>query len=273
LPTEIWRETITRLERYFELKQKIAKGGITEINDLITYNLNIRHLVQEYLEQTADKEFIRKFYNALTGITILDSTCGSGAFLFTALNILEPLYEVCLQRMEEFCRENPKGNTDFAQHLAPLLSGEHPSRAYYIFKTIILNNLYGVDLMKEAAEIAKLRLFLKLVAEVDPSRRKKNFGLEPLPDIDFNIRSGNSLVGYATEGQLVEIVRKVDGDLIYKEIIEKIESACKTASKSFNHFKQMQMVIGSDSFVIRKAKRDYANAIAELNEKLNHIYD
>jgi hypothetical protein len=37
--------------------------------------------------------------------------------------------------------------------------------------------------MKEAVEIAKLRLFLKLVAEVAPSRRKKNFGLEPLPDM------------------------------------------------------------------------------------------
>ena len=92
LPTEIWRETITRLERYFELKQKISKGEITEINDLITYNLDIRRLVQDYLEQTADKEFIRKFYKALTGITILDPTCGSGAFLFAALNILEPLY-------------------------------------------------------------------------------------------------------------------------------------------------------------------------------------
>jgi hypothetical protein len=171
--------------------------------------------------------------------------------------------------MEEFYNENPKSNKDFEDHLLPLLNGEHPSCAYYIFKTIILNNLYGVDLMKEAVEIAKLRLFLKLVAEVDPSRRKKNFGLEPLPDIDFNIRSGNTLVGFATERQLEEVVRKTDGDLIYEERVAELKSACETASASFTHFRQMQMVISSDSAVIRRAKHDYANVIIRLNEKLN----
>ncbi|MDR1148249.1 MAG: Eco57I restriction-modification methylase domain-containing protein [Spirochaetaceae bacterium] len=269
LPTEIWRETIARLERYFELKRKIEKGTIAEINDLITWNLNIRRLVQDYLEQTADKEFVRKFYKALISITILDPTCGSGAFLFAALNILEPLYEVCLQRMEEFYNENPKGNKDFEDRLQPLLNGEHPSRAYYIFKTIILNNLYGVDLMKEAVEIAKLRLFLKLAAEVDPSRRKKNFGLEPLPDIDFNIRSGNTLVGFATEKQLEEVVKNTEGDLIYEERVAELKSACEIASASFTHFRQMQMVVSSDSAIIRRAKHDYANAIIRLDEKLN----
>ena len=44
-----------------------------------------------------------------------------------------------------------------------------------------------------------LRLFLKLVATVDADYSKPNLGLEPLPDIDFNIRAGNALVGYATE--------------------------------------------------------------------------
>ena len=63
---------------------------------------------------------------------------------------------------------------------------EHPNRQYFIFKSIILNNLYGVDIMHEG-EIAKLRLFLKLVATVEPDYKKPNLGLEPLPDIDYNI--------------------------------------------------------------------------------------
>ena len=53
--------------------------------------------------------------------------------------------------------------------------------------------------MEEAVEICKLRLFLKLVSEVNSPEQ-----IEPLPDIDFNIRSGNSLVGYDT----AEEVRK-----------------------------------------------------------------
>ena len=55
-----------------------------------------------------------------------------------------------------------------------------------------LNNLYGVDILAEAAEIAKLRLFLKLIAQLDDISQ-----VEPLPDLDFNIRYGNLLVGIA----------------------------------------------------------------------------
>ncbi len=43
----------------------------------------------------------------------------------------------------------------------------HPNRRYFILKSIIVNNLYGVDIMEEAVEICKLRLFLKLVAQVE----------------------------------------------------------------------------------------------------------
>ena len=66
----------------------------------------------------------------------------------------------------------------------------HPSLNYFIKKTIITDNLYGVDIMEEAVEIAKLRLFLALVAAAENADQ-----LEPLPNIDFNILAGNSLVG------------------------------------------------------------------------------
>ena len=61
-----------------------------------------------------------------------------------------------------------------------------------MLKTLCLNNLYGVDLMDEAPEIAKLRLFLKLAAQIDDVDL-----VEPLPDLDFNIKTGNLLVGIA----------------------------------------------------------------------------
>ncbi len=67
---------------------------------------------------------------------------------------------------------------------------EHTSLNYYIKKRIISDNLYGVDIMPEAVEIAKLRLFLALV-----SAAQNVSDLEPLPNIDFNIMAGNSLIG------------------------------------------------------------------------------
>jgi hypothetical protein len=123
--------------------------------------------------------------------------------------------------------------------------------------------------MKEAVEIAKLRLFLKLVAEVDPSRRKKNCGLEALPDIDFNIRSGNTLVGFATERQLEEVVKSTEGDLVYKEKLEVLKTACKSVEKAIEHFQKIQTETSFDNSAHKESKTALAAELKELDEKLN----
>jgi hypothetical protein len=171
--------------------------------------------------------------------------------------------------MEEIYNTNPSKNDDFRERLEDIHTGNHPNLKYYIYKTIILNNLYGVDIMNEAVEIAKLRLFLKLVAEVDPSKSKKNYGLEPLPDIDFNIRSGNTLVGFATEAQLEEVVKNTEGDLIYKEKLEELKSACKSAALSFDHFQKQQIASGINSTRYKEIKKNLINGLKALDEKLN----
>jgi hypothetical protein len=126
--------------------------------------------------------------------------------LFAALNILEPLYEACIERMEGFVAEAERDNSradKFSQFKKVLsILDTHPNRKYIIYKSIILHNLYGVDIMDEAIEICKLRLFLKLVSQVEPDYNDDNIGLEPLPDIDFNIRAGNTLIGYANEEEV-----------------------------------------------------------------------
>ena len=107
LPTEIWREAVARHQRCAEIREKFANGEIKDIHDFITYNLDIRTFVEDVIRQTSDHTLVLSFYKALREVTILDPTCGSGAFLFAALNILEPLYEACLDRMEEFHAKNP----------------------------------------------------------------------------------------------------------------------------------------------------------------------
>ena len=96
---------------------------------------------------------------------------------------------------------------------------QHPNREYFVLKSIIINNLYGVDIMDEAVEICKLRLFLKMVAQLEDVKR-----IEPLPDIDFNIQAGNTLVGYATYNEVENAVTgKLDFDDTMKRIEEKAE--------------------------------------------------
>jgi hypothetical protein len=269
LPTEIYREVIERRKRYADIKAKIANGEIKEINDFITYNLNIRQFAQDVIETTDDAEFILHLYNALLRITILDTTCGSGAFLFAAMNILELLYEACIQRMRNFVDEAEKGKHKFFEEmLAQVNAPEHPNLQYFIYKSIILNNLYGVDIMNEAVEIAKLRLFLKLVATVDADYSKPNLGLEPLPDIDFNIRAGNALIGYATEDALKN---SLESDLISKLELPHIEEQCDIVARAFTHYKKTQLRGNANFQDFKKAKNDLNDRMDKLRNELNHL--
>lgn len=265
LPTEIWRETIERLQRYDSIKQKITNGEITEINDLITYNLNIRQFVQDLLSKTEDHLFIKHFYAQLRKVTILDPTCGSGAFLFAALNILEPLYEICIDRMQGWNEENPKLFVEELQEIA----GKYRSNIrYFIYKNIILRNLYGVDIMVEATEIAKLRLFLKMVAVVDVNPREENLGLDPLPDVDFNIRCGNTLVGYATEKEIEEGVLYMDM-FARQEFEEKVYQEMDIVSRAYDTFKKIQLEQDTDIDTYKSAKKQLKERLKSLDDLLD----
>lgn len=270
LPTEIWRESIERMQRCRDIQSKISKREITHINDFITYNLDIRQFVQDLLEHTDDHLFIRHFNEALLNVTILDPTCGSGAFLFAAMNILEPLYEICVERMQEFNEQNPNL---FKQELEELRSKYRSNIQYFIYKTIILHNLYGVDIMHEATEIAKLRLFLKMVAVVDVDMRADNLGLDPLPDIDFNIRCGNTLVGYATEQKLNEdlsFAKDLIEELANQELKKDIQDEMEKVAMTFKRFQQLQMTQDATSMqAFKEAKKDLNWRLKALNDLLN----
>ena len=98
-PTETWREHIARRQHYDELRRKLAAGEIFSVNDLITCNLDIEQFAEDAINYSEGPELVRAFWKAIRRISILDPTVGSGAFLFAALNVLEPLYNACLSAM------------------------------------------------------------------------------------------------------------------------------------------------------------------------------
>lgn len=269
LPTEIWRETIERLSRCESILGKIASGEITSVNDFITYNLDIRNFALDVLDK-ADYKFVKSFYHALQEITILDPTCGSGAFLFAAMNILEPLYERCIERMQYFAEQ---GVWKFKEELGEISNKYRSNIQYFIFKSIILRNLYGVDIMAEAVEIAKLRLFLKMVAVVDVDWRAENYGLDPLPDIDFNIRCGNTLVGYANQEELDNALSDAyatfDEQWANQEFKQQIEDKMLTVAMAFERFKEIQLSLSDDIKTFKNAKKELRERLHELTHLLD----
>lgn len=149
-----------------------------------TKYISISHeLLNKKNHSEKDIKVIRFLYfDVLKELTILDNACGSGAFLVAALYVLIPLYRKCISILLEKDKEN------FEKELEEIQ--KHQTLEYYIKRTVITNNLYGVDIQKEAVEIAKLRLWLSMVSDVD-----KDY-VEPLPNIDYNIMWGNSLIGF-----------------------------------------------------------------------------
>jgi hypothetical protein len=122
-------------------------------------------------------------HEVLPNLTLLDPACGSGAFLVAAMKTLINVYAAVIGKIKFL------GDRSLSQWLSKT-EREHANISYFVKKAIITDNLYGVDIMEEATEIARLRLFLALVAAA------QNFEqLEPLPNIDFNILTGNSLIG------------------------------------------------------------------------------
>jgi type I restriction-modification system DNA methylase subunit len=119
----------------------------------------------------------------IPNLSILDPACGSGAFLVAALKTLISIYSAAIGTIK---LQGDARNKKWLREI----ENKHKSLPYFIKKRIVTDNLYGVDIMEEATEIAKLRLFLALVASVDNVDE-----LEPLPNIDFNIMAGNSLIG------------------------------------------------------------------------------
>lgn len=270
LPTETWREVVDRRRRYQAVKASLAAGEVRNVNDLITHNLDIRQFTQDAIENAEGPDLLRAFWHAIEGVTILDPTCGSGAFLFAALNILEPLYEACLDRMKAFIEDldragathGPEKYADFRKVLARIAA--HPNRRYFILKTIILNNLFGVDIMEEAVEICKLRLFLKLAAQVEPDTSHTNLGIEPLPDIDFNIRTGNTLVGYTT----LDAVKKAVGSrLDFDNAAETIAIKAADLQQAFDRFRAHQ--IEEEDVQPQEIKQELRKRLMLLRDELD----
>ncbi len=146
---------VKRYELKPEEKNKIEKA----VETLFTSNPDAGHLKKD------EKNLLLNF---LEQIKILDPACGSGAFLMGILHKLVELNEV----------------------LGTVKS------SYELKKDILSQNIYGVDIMPMAIEIARLRAWLSLVLEEDykPNDPKHNFGVKPLPNLDFKFVCANSLI-------------------------------------------------------------------------------
>lgn len=170
-------------------EQTIQRLVLEKMREIDENNFGLPPLSYDTLPELLNKIDAKRnlilLRDILPKLSLLDPACGSGAFLVAAMKTLTDIYQHALGRATTRHQSDPT----LQQFLGKELEG-HANHNYYIKKKIITHNLFGVDIMDEAVEIARLRLFLDLVSTV-----KEASHLEPLPNIDFNILPGNSLIG------------------------------------------------------------------------------
>lgn len=149
-------------------KSKRKKDGIFYTPEYITRYI-VEQTIGTYLKENPDK---------LETIKILDPACGSGAFLNQAHTFLQKQYKIRTEEKINATKSSKRGGQEFVK----LNLFEHQNMAE-VDRSILLNNIYGVDLNSESTEITKLALWLKTA--------KKD---EPLQNLDSNIKCGNSLI-------------------------------------------------------------------------------
>ncbi|RCJ17640.1 transcriptional regulator [Nostoc sp. ATCC 43529] len=164
----------------------------------------------------------------LPNLSILDPACGSGAFLVAAMKTLIQVYSAVFGTIKLM------GDATLKEKLENIESS-HPSLPYFIKKRIVSDNLYGIDIMEEATEIAKLRFFLALVSSAHDVEE-----LEPLPNIDFNIMAGNSLIGLirVDETAFDAVGNSLQGNLLQSLAADNYKKILEEKNKSVDLYKK-----------------------------------
>ncbi len=155
LPGEIWREHLARHEQVITLRHELCHGRVAGSDTLISRNLNLRRSMLDWVAGCAP-DMLADLLDLLASLRLLDPTCGAGAFLLAAAELLSAIYRTALQQAAQFPH-----NIRLADHLATL-SDETSLRA-----TILQHNLFGIDIADEAVAACRMRLALWL-AECSP---------------------------------------------------------------------------------------------------------
>ena len=190
-------------------KESITKVVLDKFN--AQFDLDVKNINE--LRKSLRKEDKKAQKELLNSIKICDPAVGSGHFLVSALNVMLSIYdelnlfdeEFYLVQNDEILITNHKG--EFIKYKRPKTPKDKAhliqQELFHTKKDIIENNFFGVDINPNSCEITKLRLWIELLKHsFYQSFDDGNYhDLKTLPNIDINIKCGNSLVSYFETGK------------------------------------------------------------------------
>ncbi|EAL2532236.1 class I SAM-dependent DNA methyltransferase [Campylobacter jejuni] len=191
-------------------KESITKVVLDKFN--AQFDLDAKDISE--LRKSLRKEDKKAQKELLNSIKICDPAVGSGHFLVSALNVMLSIYDELNLFDEEFYLEVQNDEILITGRKGEFIEYKRPTtpkdkahliqqELFYTKKDIIENNLFGVDINPNSCEITKLRLWIELLKHsFYQSFDDENYhDLKTLPNIDINIKCGNSLVSYFETGK------------------------------------------------------------------------
>ncbi|EPM4087623.1 class I SAM-dependent DNA methyltransferase [Campylobacter coli] len=191
-------------------KESITKVVLDKFN--AQFDLDAKDISE--LRKSLRKEDKKAQKELLNSIKICDPAVGSGHFLVSALNVMLSIYDELNLFDEEFYLEVQNDEILITGRKGEFIEYKRPKtpkdkahliqqELFHTKKDIIENNLFGVDINPNSCEITKLRLWIELLKHsFYQSFDDENYhDLKTLPNIDINIKCGNSLVSYFETGK------------------------------------------------------------------------
>ncbi|EOI5522049.1 Eco57I restriction-modification methylase domain-containing protein [Campylobacter jejuni] len=231
-------------------KESITKVVLDKFN--AQFDLDVKNINE--LRKSLRKEDKKAQKELLNSIKICDPAVGSGHFLVSALNVMLSIYDELNLFDEEFYLEVQNDEILITNHKGEFIEYKRPKtpkdkahliqqELFHTKKDIIENNLFGVDINPNSCEITKLRLWIELLKHsFYQSFDDGNYhDLKTLPNIDINIKCGNSLVSYFETG------------------------------KSLNHYPNIKERMGKYKRIVKDYKEGFYTDKSRINQEIKNL--
>ncbi|ECL3118633.1 class I SAM-dependent DNA methyltransferase [Campylobacter jejuni] len=231
-------------------KESITKVVLDKFN--AQFDLDAKDISE--LRRSLRKEDKKAQKELLNSIKICDPAVGSGHFLVSALNVMLSIYDELNLFDEEFYLEVQNDEILITGRKGEFIEYKRPKtpkdkahliqqELFHTKKDIIENNLFGVDINPNSCEITKLRLWIELLKHsFYQSFDDENYhDLKTLPNIDINIKCGNSLVSYFETG------------------------------KSLNHYPNIKERMGKYKRIVKDYKEGFYTDKSHINQEIKNL--
>jgi len=289
----IYEKLITYMERkklgaYYtpeEITSYICKNTIEpylvdKVNEKFKRNFET---IDQVIESN-DREILLYLFEQLKEIKILDPAVGSAHFLKSAIEVLVSIYEkikekaieLGIKKGLEIIATDEKGKIKTINLLE--ISDDDEFKLLIKFFIILSKNIYGVDINPSALKVARARLFLTLAKHFKVGKGKDIF--IRFPNVHFNLRDGNSLIGYVELGsekqkgqiQLDLFIKEEHAEYITEKIkvVSELKPYLEKTAKSLNLDGDIAKEVEELNNILAKRKIDWNDfkKVLKTKEKL-----